>query len=128
MIKKFLFAVVCIALVSFKADAQSTSIISKTIITSGTSDLLVLSGASDKRILLCGFSATETTGTDVASGILRHGTTIAGPQFYSKVTLLANESAREGPGNCDRGILAGDGVFLERVTGSSEWVIYTRRF
>jgi hypothetical protein len=88
----------------------------------GTTTSLQVVGATTS-LRLVGFSARETTGTAGSVFNVRHGTSNAGA-LLATVSLGANESAREwfGPD----GIAAASGIWLERVSGSTTFVGYSK--
>jgi hypothetical protein len=70
-----------------------------------------------------GFSVRETTGTAAAVLNLHHGTSNAGPILVT-VSLGASESAREWYG--PDGIAAASGIYLDRVSGTSQVSVYSK--
>jgi hypothetical protein len=71
---------------------------------------------------LLGFSVRETTGSAGAQVRFRSGTTVSGSPLGAGVTLAANESVREW--FAPHGILVPTAVFVERVSGSTEVVVF----
>jgi hypothetical protein len=86
-----------------------------------TTDEALAAAATGLRLV--GFSARETTGTVGAVFNIRHGTSNAGTLLVT-VSLGANESTREWYG--PDGIAAASGVWLERVSGTTSVVGYTK--
>jgi hypothetical protein len=92
-----------------------------TAVASGTADAQVVAATTSLRLV--GFSAKENAGSPAnAEFILRHGTSTAGTPL-AFVKLGPNESVRDwfGPG----GKIASSGVFLDRVSGTTEVVVHT---
>jgi hypothetical protein len=85
-----------------------------------TDEAIAAAGAGTR---LIGFSARETTGTAGAVFNIRHGTSNAGTILVT-VSLTSGESAREWYGV--DGIAAASGVWLERVTGTTQVVGYAK--
>lgn len=73
---------------------------------------------------LKGWSIAESTGAAGASFYLRDGIDATGP-IVAIVKLAANESSREWFGL--QGIQFKTGIFVDRLTGSSELVLFTDR-
>lgn len=86
-----------------------------------TTSLQVVGAATNLRLV--GFSARETTGTAGAVFNIRHGTSNAGALLVT-VSLGVSESAREWYG--PDGIAAASGIWLERVSGSTTFVGYSK--
>lgn len=84
-------------------------------------DEAIAGAAANTRLV--GFSARETTGTAGAVFNIRHGTSNAGALLVT-VSLGPNESAREWYG--PDGIAAASGLWLERVTGQTSFVGYSK--
>lgn len=83
-----------------------------------TDEAVFAAGAGTR---LMGFSARETTGTGTAVFKIRNGTSNSDPLLVS-VSLAAGESAREWYG--PDGIASASGIWLERVSGTIEFVGY----
>lgn len=86
-----------------------------------TTSLQVVAATTNLRLV--GFSSRETTGTAGAVFNLRHGTSAAGG-LLATVSLGVGESAREWYG--PDGLAAASGIYLERVSGSSTVVGYSK--
>lgn len=84
----------------------------------GTTDVQVTSAASR----LVGVAVRETAGS-AAVVTFYDGTSTAGTRLLS-ISLAANESVREWFG--DRGIaVSASGIFVDRVSGTTEHTVYT---
>jgi len=108
-------------------EAQLTSLLTlqapatATAVASGTADAQVIAATTSLRLM--GLSAKENAGSPAdAEFILRHGTSTAGTPL-AFVKLGPNESIRDwfGPG----GLAAASGIFLDRVSGTTELVVLT---
>lgn len=87
----------------------------------GSGDVAVAAAAAGLRLM--GFSARETTAAAGAVFNLRHGTAVTDPILVT-VTLGANESSREWYG--PDGLAAPSGIFLDRVSGTSQVIGYSK--
>lgn len=101
------------SLVTLQAAATSTFIVS------GTADASIAAATPGLRLL--GYGVKENAAA-AASLIIRHGTSTAGTPLVP-MSFGANESVRDwfGPG----GIACPNGLFLDRVTGTTEVTIFT---
>lgn len=93
-----------------------------TPVASGTADAQGIAAAAGLRLI--GFSVAETAATAAdAELVLRHGTLATDP-ILCRITLSPDESARDwfGPD----GIAVASGVFVDRVTGTSELTLFTK--
>jgi hypothetical protein len=93
-------------------------------VSAGSTDVQAVDPVTS-RVRLCGFSFTETTGTDPASVVIHIGEDATGP-VIANVTLSANESARE-MFDCESGPNISSGIFINR-TGSSPGTFYSQRY
>lgn len=93
-----------------------------TVIASGTGDETGLAAASNLRLM--GFSICETASVPaLAHLILRHGTSATDP-IISQIKLAPGESIRDWFG--DQGIAVASGVYIDRVTGTTQVTLYHR--
>jgi hypothetical protein len=103
------------SLLTLQAPATATAV------ASGTADAQVIAATTSLRLV--GFSAKENAGSPaLAEFILRHGTSTAGTPL-AFVKLGPGESVRDwfGPG----GQIASSGIFLDRISGTTELVVHT---
>jgi hypothetical protein len=91
-------------------------------VTSGTGDTAVVAATAGLRLL--GFACAETAGTPAVAELnLRHGADVSGA-ILVPVKLLANESRADwfGPD----GIAVASGIFLDRVSGTTQITVFTK--
>lgn len=91
---------------------------------SGTGDVVMVAAAGNLRLM--GYSIKEDAASPAeAEAIIRFGATIAGAPLVH-INLGPNESVRDwfGPG----GIGASGGLFLDRVSGTTDLVLYVATF
>jgi hypothetical protein len=89
-------------------------------LTGTTADVQVYTGAT----YLMGFSIKEDAGTGgVATARLRDGTTASGPVVV-ELELSPDQSATMWFG--DSGIRINDGIFLDRIAGTTSGCVYVR--
>ena len=91
-------------------------------ITSGTGDTAVVAATAGLRLM--GFACQEDAGTPAAASFyLRHGDDATDP-ILIPVKLAASESRADwfGPD----GIAAASGIYLDRVTGTTQVTVFTK--
>lgn len=80
--------------------------------------------AADSRKILTGFNVMEAEATGTEAEVkIRDGTTASDPVVLT-VTLAAQETVVEWAD--DTGVVCRNGVFIERVAGTTEVVLYLR--
>lgn len=85
----------------------------------GTGDLQI---STDQPSVLLGWSMTETA-AGVATGVIRNGTSTAGaPVAYYGLAAAGAQTQWFGP----QGIVCDKGIFLDRVTGTTQVVVYVQ--
>lgn len=96
-----------------------------TVVDSGTADSAAVSSVSNGRNCLVGFSITEDAETPAVAELrILHGATSAGTELFV-VTLSAGESTRELNLPC---IPVGNGIFIDRISGTTRLTLFTSRF
>lgn len=97
--------------------------IDKVIVASGTGDAAAVAASTFLRLV--GFSAAESAGTAAAAEvILRHGTADTDELLVAPINLAANGFQAEMFG---AGIPAPNGIFVDRVSGTTTLVLYVAR-
>lgn len=103
--------------IDFGAGATATAV------ASDTADVQGVAASAGLRLL--GFSCRENAGSPAAAEfIIRNGTAASDPPV-AFVKLAASESVREFMG--DAGISCPNGIFIDRVTGTTEITIFSKQ-
>src|SRR5687768_14342718 len=99
----------------------SGTAVTATPIATGTADAAGVAALANQRLM--GFTVRETGGTPaIASLNLRHGTSVAGAIIaMAAVGASGQQTVWFGP----NGIPAASGVFVDRVAGDTDLVLYT---
>lgn len=92
-----------------------------TSVTSGTGDVQVI--AATPGLTLYGFSLTESAASAAAAEVsVRHGTAATDPELFG-VTLGADQSTSD---MWQKGVSIPNGLFLDRITGTTKFTAFTR--
>jgi len=88
---------------------------------SGTGDVAAVEAAYNNRLV--GYSCAETASSaDAAEVAIRHGTSATDPLAVARINLDANGF---GHFNCD--IVVPAGIFIDRISGETEVVLYMEK-
>lgn len=90
-------------------------------VASGTAGVQGVAATSGLRF--AGFSAKEDTGTAAATFVIRHGTSNTGTPI-AFVSLAAGAVVTQFFG--ETGLYAPNGIFIDRLTGTTELSLWTR--
>lgn len=94
-----------------------------TPVSAGTADVQGIAAVANLRLM--GFSVTEDAGTPAAAEVvLRHGTSATDP-IIARIKLAPDESTSDAPFGT-QGIAVASGVFVDRVSGTTELSLYHR--
>lgn len=94
-----------------------------TVVAADTADAQVVAATPGLRLMAV--SGAETAGTAAAAeAILRHGTSTAGAKLLPPMNFTADGFLP--PTLLGAGIPCPNGIFLDRVSGNTEFIVYTR--